>query len=69
VRPCHSDDVADTLRNVAGLQPGCPLARRIEAAWLRLGAGWEDGNLLLTLDRPLWAWAGAGDHTTLARAS
>ncbi|MDT7654696.1 MAG: mannitol-phosphate 5-dehydrogenase [Pseudonocardiales bacterium] len=69
VRPCHPYDVADTLRNVAGLQPGCPLARRIEAAWLRLGAGWEDGNLLLTLDRPLWAWAGAGDHTTLARAS
>jgi hypothetical protein len=35
-RPCHPDDVADTLRNLAGLQPGCPLARRIEASRLRL---------------------------------
>lgn len=66
-RPCLPGDVGDVLRNVAGLRPGCPLARRIEAAWLRLGVGWEDGNLLLALDRPLWAWA--GDQGALARVS
>jgi mannitol-1-phosphate 5-dehydrogenase len=68
-RRLQPDDVADVLRKLAGLRPGCPLARRIAAAWLRLGAGWEDGNLLLALDQPLWAWAGAGDQGALASAS
>jgi mannitol-1-phosphate 5-dehydrogenase len=67
-RPCHPGDVADVLRNLAGLRQGSPLARRIEAAWHRLSAGGEDGNLLLALDRPLRAWAGA-DHGAVACAS
>jgi mannitol-1-phosphate 5-dehydrogenase len=68
-RRYRPSNLPEVLHRWAGLPWGSPLAHRIETAWLGLGDGWEQGNHLLRLDRPMWAWTGAEGPDVLPRAS
>jgi len=49
--------VATVLTAIGHLPPTSPLARLILDEWQGLVDGWEDGNLLLSLEKHLWAWS------------
>jgi len=49
--------VARLLTGIGHLPPASPLARLIQDEWQGLVDGWEDGNLLLSLEDHLWAWS------------
>lgn len=44
------------LRHVSGLDPSRGLGRLVQYYWVRLARGWQKDNVLLSLDRLLWAW-------------
>ena len=44
------------LHRLCGLEPGSELFCLITEAWRGFAPGWQQGNLLLCLDRPRWAW-------------
>ncbi len=44
------------LRQVSGLDPRRGLGRLVKNCWARLARGWQRDNVLLSLDRLLWAW-------------
>ncbi len=55
---CISDSgVAGALNQVCGLDPQSGVARFVARSWEQLVAGWQPGNLLLSLDRRVWAWS------------
>ncbi len=58
--------VAALLQTVCQLPAGDQLAGRIQHQWGALAGGGEDGNLLLSLQNPVWSWSSG---STLARAS
>jgi mannitol-1-phosphate 5-dehydrogenase len=45
------------LASVCGLEPQRGLGRIVAERWTALSQGWAEGNLLLNLERPMWAWA------------
>ncbi|MGQ0467076.1 MAG: 2-dehydropantoate 2-reductase N-terminal domain-containing protein [Sporichthyaceae bacterium] len=62
-RPCPGDVPQATLERVGALlaavcqlPAGDDLARRIQDQWSALAGGGEDGNLLLSLQDPVWSW-------------
>lgn len=48
------------LARVCRLEPSHGIGRAVVAAWLRLAAGWSNGNRLLRIDAPRWAWSERG---------
>ena len=44
------------LRSVCGLDPAQGVGRLVAESWGQLAPGWHLGNLLLSLDRPMWTW-------------
>lgn len=50
------------LRRVSGLHADRGLGRLVGNSWARLARGWQKDNVLLSLDRLLWAWKSPG-HT------
>ena len=44
------------LVGVCGLEPYRGLGRSVSESWRRLSRGWGDGNLLLQIEAPMWAW-------------
>jgi mannitol-1-phosphate 5-dehydrogenase len=44
------------LATVCGLEPHRDLGRLVLDRWRALSRGWGEGNLLLHLEAPMWAW-------------
>lgn len=44
------------LNRLSGLDPSWGLGRSVTEAWGQLAGGWQNGNLLLSLDQLVWAW-------------
>lgn len=55
-REIRTDGLGPILRRVSGLDPARGLGRFIADLWDSLAAGWQNGNLLLSLENKLWAW-------------
>jgi len=58
--------VARLLSGIGHLPPTSPLARLIQNEWQGLMDGWEDGNLMLSLEDRLWAWS-SNSHAPAGR--
>lgn len=49
------------LHRISGLHPKRGLGRLVGHSWTKLSRGWQQDNVLLSLDRLVWAWqAGPG---------
>jgi len=73
-REIQSRGLGPALHRVSGLDPRRGLGRLVENSWARLARGWQKDNVLLSLNRLLWAWkppkgrpALAGPRTEPAR--
>lgn len=55
-REVEKAGLSSALSSISGLDCNHGLGRAVADRWGGLGRGWRRGNLLLSLDRLLWAW-------------
>jgi len=55
-REIKKDGLRSALTRISGLDARSEVGRSIADARSRMACGWQPGNLLLSLDRLLWAW-------------
>jgi mannitol-1-phosphate 5-dehydrogenase len=62
----YATGVEQVLRRVCRLDPGGVIGRRVAEQWVAFRAGAKSKNLLLSLDRVLWAWEPDGRRDAAA---
>jgi mannitol-1-phosphate 5-dehydrogenase len=56
-RELTTEGLGLTLRHTSGLDVAQGLGDLVSDVWRRLTAGWQRGNLLVSLDRLVWSWS------------